>query len=68
MAMLFKKLRPTTTKKTYSSKQNIAWCLYCSQHDETVKHLFSTYNQVISILAEIKLSFLKDIKLIALCP
>ena len=43
-------------------------CLYCNQHDETVQHLFSKCNKVISLWAEIKLYFANDIKLIALCP
>ena len=32
-------------------------CLYCNQHDETVQHLFSICNQVISLQTEIKLYF-----------
>ena len=43
-------------------------CSYCNKHDETVHHLFSTCNEVISLWTEIKLYFLNDIKLIALCP
>ena len=43
-------------------------CSYCNQHDETVQHLFSTYNEVISLWTEIKLYILNDIKLTALCP
>ena len=41
---------------------------YCIQHDETVEHLFSNCNEVISLGAEIKFYFVNDIKLIALCP
>ena len=43
-------------------------CLYCNKHDETAQHLFSTCSKVISLWTEIKLYFLNDIKLIALCP
>ena len=43
-------------------------CWYCNHHDETVQHLFSTCNQVILLWIEIKLYFVNDIKLIALCP
>ena len=43
-------------------------CSYCNKHDETVQHLFSTCNEVISLWTEIKLYFVNDIKLIALCP
>ena len=32
-------------------------CLYCNQHDETVQHLFSICNQVISLYTEIKLYY-----------
>ena len=42
-------------------------CLYCNKHDETV-HLFSTCNEVIWLWTEIKLYFVNNIKLIALCP
>ena len=43
-------------------------CSYCNQHDETAQHLFSTCNQAISLWTEIKLCFVNDIKIIALCP
>ena len=43
-------------------------CLYCNKRDETAQHLFSTCSKVISLWTEIKLYFLNDIKLIALCP
>ena len=43
-------------------------CSYCNQHDETVQHLFSKCNEIISLWTEIKLYFANDIKLIALCP
>ena len=43
-------------------------CSYCSQHHVTVKNLFSSCSQVISLWTEIKLYFVNDIKLIALCP
>ena len=39
-------------------------CSYCNKHDETVQHLFSTSNEVISSWTEIKLYFVNDIKLI----
>ena len=42
-------------------------CSYCNKHDETVQHL-STCNEVISLWTEIRLHFVNDIKLIALCP
>ena len=42
-------------------------CSYCIRHDETVQHLFSTCNEVISLWTEIKLYFVNDVKLIALC-
>ena len=45
-----------------------SFCSYCIQHDETVQYLFGTCNQVISLWTEIKLYFVNDIKLIALCP
>ena len=48
--------------------RTISLCSYCNQHDETVQHIFSTCNQVILLWTEIKLYFLNDIKLIALCP
>ena len=41
---------------------------YCNKHDETVQHFFSTCNEVISLWTEIKVYFVNDIKLIALCP
>ena len=41
---------------------------HCNINDETVKHLFSKCNEVISLWAEIKLCFVNDIKIIALCP
>ena len=43
-------------------------CFSCNKHDETVQHLFSTFKEVISLWTEIKLYFVNDIKLIALCP
>ena len=43
-------------------------CLYCIKHDETVQHLFSTCNEDISLWIEMKLYFVNDTKLIALCP
>ena len=43
-------------------------CSHCNQHDETVQHLSSKCNKVISLWAEIKLYFANNIKLIALCP
>ena len=43
-------------------------CLYCNQYDETVQHLFSSCNEVISLWTEMELYFINDIKLIALCP
>ena len=43
-------------------------CSYCNHHFETVQHLFITCNQVISLWTEVKLYFVNDIKLIALCP
>ena len=43
-------------------------CPYCNEHDETIQRLFSTFNQVISLWTEIKLYFVNDIELIALCP
>ena len=46
----------------------ISICSYCNKHDETVQHLFSACNEVISLWTEIKLYFVNDIKLIALCP
>ena len=42
-------------------------CSYCNQHTETVQHLFSKCNKVISLWAEINFYFVNDIKLIALC-
>ena len=41
---------------------------YCNKHDETVQNLLITCNEVISLWTEIKLYFVNDIKLIALCP
>ena len=38
----------------------------CNQHDETVQHLVSSCNQVISLWTEIKLYFVNDIKIVAL--
>ena len=43
------------TKKTYET-------------DETVQHLFSNCNEVISLWTEIKLYFANNVKLITLCP
>ena len=43
-------------------------CSQYNQHDETAQHLSSTCMQVISLWTEIKVYFLNDIKLIALCP
>ena len=40
---------------------------YCNQHDKIVHHLFSPCNEVISLWTELKLYFVNDIKLIALC-
>ena len=40
----------------------ISLCSYCNQHDETVEHLFSTCNQIISLWTKIKLYFVNDIK------
>ena len=43
-------------------------CSYCNQNDESIQHLFSTCNQVISLWTKIKIWFVNDIKLKALCP
>ena len=43
-------------------------CSYCNQHDETVQHLLSKCNKVISLWTEIKFYFANDIKLTELCP
>ena len=43
-------------------------CSYCNKHGKTVQHLFSTCNQFISLWTEIKLYFVNDIQVIALCP
>ena len=43
-------------------------CSYCNQHDETIQHFFSTYNKVLLLWTKIKLYFVSNIKLIALCP
>ena len=43
-------------------------CSYCNKHDETLQHLFSTCDEVISLWTEIKIYFVNDIKLIELCP
>ena len=43
-------------------------CSYFNKHDETVQHLSRTCNEVISLWTEIKLYFISNIKLTALCP
>ena len=43
-------------------------CSYCNKHDETVQHLFSTCNEVVSLWTKTKFYFVNDIKLIVLCP
>ena len=43
-------------------------CSYCNQHDETVQHLLTKCNNVISLWTEIKFYFANDVKLIEFCP
>ena len=43
-------------------------CLCFNQYDETVKQLFSTFNQVVSLWTENKFYFVNNIKLIVLRP